>query len=85
VSDFDTEEVDSLKVLDPNRPIREATDAKWRPLCREAALLAALPAGLKGSGRQLPRCGVAAKSTESACGPFGFHVGTAADAPARLP
>jgi hypothetical protein len=24
-SDIDTEEVDSLKVLDPNRPIREAT------------------------------------------------------------
>jgi len=25
VSDIDTEAVDSLKVLDPNRPIREAT------------------------------------------------------------
>ena len=25
MSDIDTEEVDSLKVLDPNRPIREAT------------------------------------------------------------
>jgi len=25
VSDIDTEVVDSLKVLDPNRPIREAT------------------------------------------------------------
>jgi hypothetical protein len=27
VSDIDTEAVDSLKVLDPNRPIREATKA----------------------------------------------------------
>jgi len=26
VSDIDTAEVDSLKALDPNRPIREATD-----------------------------------------------------------
>ena len=26
VSDIDTEAVDSLKVLDPNRPIREATE-----------------------------------------------------------
>ena len=30
MSDIDTEEVDSLKVLDPNRPIREATTlATW--------------------------------------------------------
>ena len=26
MSDIDTEAVDSLKVLDPNRPIREATE-----------------------------------------------------------
>jgi hypothetical protein len=28
VSDIDTEAVDSLKVLDPNRPIREATKVR---------------------------------------------------------
>jgi hypothetical protein len=28
VSDIDTEAVDSLKVLDPNRPIREATEQR---------------------------------------------------------
>jgi hypothetical protein len=30
VSDIDTKAVDGLKVLDPNRPIREATDAAQR-------------------------------------------------------
>jgi hypothetical protein len=30
VSDIDTEAVDSLKVLDPNRPIREATNPPRR-------------------------------------------------------
>jgi len=32
VSDIDTEAVDSLKVLDPNRPIREATNVAIKGL-----------------------------------------------------
>jgi len=44
VSDIDTEVVDSLKVLDPNRPIREVVDSLKvldpnRPI-REASKLA---------------------------------------------
>jgi hypothetical protein len=35
VSDIDTAAVDSLKVLDPNRPIREA-DIRTRGLVRSA-------------------------------------------------
>ena len=37
MSDIDTEAVDSLKVLDPNRPIREATTLLQR---REVTLRA---------------------------------------------
>jgi hypothetical protein len=33
VSDIDTVEVDSLKVLDPNRPIREADNGTLRDTC----------------------------------------------------
>ena len=34
VSDIDTAVVDSLKVLDPKRPIREATVQGTSPKCR---------------------------------------------------
>jgi hypothetical protein len=34
-SDIDTVVVDSLKALDPKRPIREATATRLRPVCRE--------------------------------------------------
>jgi len=33
-SDIDTVVVDSLKALDPKRPIREATDNRLKPACR---------------------------------------------------
>jgi hypothetical protein len=39
VSDIDTEAVDSLKVLDPNRPIREATNVRLRIACREGLIV----------------------------------------------
>ena len=34
MSDIDTAVVDSLKVLDPKRPIREATENQWLAACR---------------------------------------------------
>jgi hypothetical protein len=37
VSDIDTEEVDSLKVLDPKRPIREATELLHKQTSRAPA------------------------------------------------
>src|ERR1039458_5682005 len=41
VSDIDTAEVDSLKALDPNRPIREATNAPQQndAMCQKRTLL----------------------------------------------
>jgi hypothetical protein len=37
VSDIDIAAVDSLKVLDPNRPIREA-DIRSNPVCRSNSI-----------------------------------------------
>jgi len=38
VSDIDTAAVDSLKVLDPNRPIREADNKVSKPYLSYAAI-----------------------------------------------
>ena len=43
MSDIDTEAVDSLKVLDPNRPIREATKIRNASKCRNGPIATGAP------------------------------------------